>query len=121
MAFSSTLGITVNAVLKTLNKINQDNYGSEYYLRETTQEFRAKIRHSVESAANGAEPFERHNLEITQTIFATATDPERIIQVYSVFRVRKSESAVVANYLCDALSGLMASGTVTEDILAWMS
>lgn len=41
MAFGATITITVNGVAKALNRINQDGYTSEYYLREATMEWRA--------------------------------------------------------------------------------
>jgi len=48
MAFANPLVINYGAGTKSLPKVNQDNYGSEYYLREATQEFTAKIRHATE-------------------------------------------------------------------------
>lgn len=49
MAFGATITVSYGGANKVLNRINQDNYGSEYYLREATIDYRMKIRHSKES------------------------------------------------------------------------
>lgn len=100
-----TLAITVNAVAKTLRKINQDAYSAEYLLRETTQEFRMKIRHSAEKALVSGLPMDRHNAELTQTIFPSVTYPTGLTrQVYVVLRNAKSDAATDVDYLSDALA-----------------
>lgn len=47
-----TIGITYNAVAKTLNKINQDNYGADYYLDDSTNlmKFRISVKHTIPAA-----------------------------------------------------------------------
>lgn len=44
-----TIGITYNAVAKTLSKVNQDNYGADYYLDDSANlmRFFVKIRHTI--------------------------------------------------------------------------
>lgn len=121
MSFGSTIAITINAVAKTLNRINQDNYGSEYLLRESLQEFRVRIRHQTENAKNGEEPFERHQFEVTQTVFKTSTDPEVVRQAYSVFRHRKGDSLTSVGYLTAGLVDYLDSGTVQTDLLTWQN
>lgn len=119
MAFANPLVISVNAVNKTLNKINQDNYGSEYYLRETTGEYRVKIRHSTESAVVGSGKVHRSNVDITYTLFSTTPGvPDDVIQAYTVFRHGASVGASAAGYIGAALSALLVQARY-EDLVAW--
>jgi hypothetical protein len=121
MAFANPLVISVNAVNKTLQKINQDNYGSEYYLREATQSFRVKIRHTTENAVTGSGKFQRHNVEITQTIFAVAPAVlDTVRTVYQVLRHGASDDAVQVGYLGASLSSLLVQAR-QEDLVAWVN
>lgn len=44
-----TIGITYNAVAKTLVKVNQDSYGADYYLDDSanSMKFRLSVRHTI--------------------------------------------------------------------------
>lgn len=72
--FSDTLTITINSVAKTLTRINQDKYSSEYFLRETTGEFRLKLRNTSYTDKTRPVPVtvDRHNVEFVQTLYAVA-------------------------------------------------
>lgn len=119
MAFANPLVITVNGVAKTLLKINQDNYGSEYFLREATQSFRVKIRHTREAGSTATGKIHRSNVEITQTIFAVAPAvTDNVRQVYQVLRNGESDDMAAVGYLGAALSGLMVQAR-QEDLVAW--
>lgn len=123
MSFGATVVVTVNAVAKTLNNIRRDDYGSEYYLREATQEFRMKIRHTREAPikATGV-VFERHNVELTQTVYSTTVGVPNIVrQAYSVFRNMSTDTLVDPGYLNVGFIDYMDSATVQGDLLAWMS
>lgn len=109
-----TVAITVNAVAKTLAKINQDGYASEYYLRETLQEFRMKVRHSKDRPAADGVQVDRHNVELTQTVYATSTTPEIIRKAYCVITNRFSDDATQVGYLQGALNGFMTAANVTK-------
>lgn len=84
MSFADPLTITINSVAKSLARINQDQYGSEYFLRESTQEFRLKIRNSSYTSKTGVLT-DRHNMEFTNTVYATLTTPTIERKTYSVF------------------------------------
>nr|UJQ85481.1 MAG: putative coat protein [Leviviridae sp.] len=121
MSFANPLVISVNAVNKTLQKINQDAFGSEYYLREATQEFRVKIRHSNEKATTGTGLVHRSNIEITQTVFAVApATVDNVRQVYLVLRNGKTDDAIAVGYLGSALSALMVQARY-EDLVGWVN
>jgi hypothetical protein len=121
MAFGSTLTLTINAVAKVLNRINQDNYGSEYYLRSTLDEYRVKIRHSKEAPQADGRKFDRHNVETTHTVYATATVPE-IKRIHSsTFRCFETDDLTSAGYLFAGAIDYMDSATVQGDLLTWQS
>jgi hypothetical protein len=71
--FSDTVTVTINAIDKTMSRINQDKYSSEYLLRGTTDEFRLRIRHSeYTDKARGGAVVDRHNVELVQTVYPVA-------------------------------------------------
>jgi hypothetical protein len=72
MSFGTTL--TIGA--KVLNLINQDNYSSEYLLKDTLLETRVKIRHTKVKATTDWPAMERHNFELRVTVYATETVPQ---------------------------------------------
>jgi hypothetical protein len=109
-----TVSITVNAVAKTLAKINQDGYSSEYYLRETLQEFRMKIRHSKDRPAADGTVVDRHNVELTQTVYATSTTPEIIRRSYVVITNRYNDDATALGHLQAAVNGFMTTANVAK-------
>lgn len=84
--FGSTQAVDFGGGSKTLVKINQDGYSSEYYLRESAAEYHLRIRHSKTAPKNGDLPADRHNVEVTKTVFAVAgTSPEYTLKAYFVF------------------------------------
>lgn len=100
-----TLTFTVNAVAKTVKKINQDSFSSEYLLREATQEFRVKVRHSKEKNLVSGHAMDRHNVEITQTIYPSVTYPTGLVrQAYVVIRNAIEDTATEVDYLSDSLA-----------------
>jgi hypothetical protein len=110
VTITNPLTITYNGSSKVLNRINQDNYGSEYFLSEATQSFRVKIRHSVESPLKDGTQFDRHNVEVTHVVFATADAPSITSQVYAVLRdTPLNTAATELEYLGGALTGLLTS------------
>ena len=116
-----TLTFTVNSVAKVLKKINQDSYSSEYLLRETTQEFRAKVRHSLEKNLTTSRQMDRHNVELTQTMFADGVTYLTPLtrQVYVVIRNTPGDSATTVDYLSDALADWVK--TNAPAVVGWES
>lgn len=121
MAFGATLTITVNSVAKVLNRINQDNYGSEYLLRGPTDEFRMKIRHSKENPKPDGSRLDRHNVELTHTVFKTSTTPEIVRVVGTTIRVPYNDDLTLAGYDLAAFCTYMNGATPQADVLTWQS
>lgn len=120
MTIANPLVVTVNAVAKNLPRINQDNYSSEYYLEEATQSFRVKIRHSKESPQSNGSQFDRHNVELTQTIFGVGGALDEVFQTYVVIRNTKVTTTTNLGYLQAALNGVLTAGMVT-DLKGWQN
>lgn len=123
MAIANPLVITLGGsggTAKTLPKINQDAYGSEYYLRESTQEFRVKIRHSQEAIRKDGVILQRHNIEFNHVVFGVAPAPDIIRQVYLVLRNSKQDDATEVGKLGTALSYYM-DATHFGDLIGWVN
>lgn len=118
MAFSNPIVVTVNSVAKNLARINNDNYGSEYLLIESDREFRMKIRHTT-STISGTK-YDRHNVELTETVYAADPVPEYHRKVYLVLENKKGDSATTIGYLGDAFTTFVA-GSVFTDLVAWQN
>jgi hypothetical protein len=121
MAFGATITVTVNAVAKVLNRINQDNYGSEYFLRSSLDEYRLKIRHSKESPQADGRVNDRHVLELVHTVYAVGAVAEVKRKATATFVVLSTDDLTLAGYLTAALIDYVDSGTVQADMLTWQS
>lgn len=121
MAFGSTATITINAVGKVLKRINQDNYGSEYYLRNALDEYRMFIRHSKEARQADGRYFDRHNVEINHIVFPTSTAPLITRQTYIVNRTLNNDDLTNAGYLFAGAIDYIDDSTVQSDLLTWQS
>lgn len=86
--FTNTLTLTINAVARTLTRINQDNYGSEYTYSDAVEEISMKIRHSNESSSKGLPIVKRHNVFLERTVFATPTVSEKYFSTTVTLRNR---------------------------------
>lgn len=80
--FGDTIGITYNAVAKTLKKVNQDNYSAEYYLEDIDMRFSMKIAHTIPAkGAAGESHLVRLDVEHYAAGVLTST-----VSVWSVYR-----------------------------------
>jgi len=118
MTISSPITITVNAVAKVLPRINQDNFGSVYRLKEADDEWELKIRHTYEGKA-GPSQYERHNMEFTHTHFIGDTRIPVVYQAYCVMRNPRSYNPVDTTYATAGLATWVAS--VAADLSAWQN
>jgi hypothetical protein len=114
----NTITISVNAVNKVLNRINQDNYATRYYLREATQDFTVNIRHSTEK--KGVITLDVHTVNIIQTVFATSTTPARTRESWMTFRNEKSDDFAAVGYIPTALADLIKVAGHVDSLLGWV-
>jgi len=95
--FSDTLTVTINAVAKTLTRINQDKYSSEYFLRETTGEYRMRLRNTSYLDKTRPVPVtvDRHNVELIQTLYPVAPSVNSIVRkAYAVVENDRGDTIV---------------------------
>lgn len=85
--FSNTLTLTIDAVAKTLIRVNQDNYGSEYLFKDSVEKISMKIRHSSETQAGF--PVNRHNVFVEHTVYGTPTTSEKYFSTTITLRDRE--------------------------------
>jgi hypothetical protein len=123
MAFGATLTITVNAVAKVLDRINQGNYSSEYLFATATEEWRVFIRHSKETPSKeDGRYFERHQFLLRHTIFAVAgTSPERVNECYTIYRTQHGNDITLAKYDSNALVDYLDVAQVHSDLWGWLN
>lgn len=67
--------LTVDSVAQVCPRINQDNNGAVYRLRDSTTELVLTVKHS-DGKIVGAQNGESHLVRVDYTVFATADDPE---------------------------------------------
>jgi hypothetical protein len=105
--FADPLTITVNAVAKNLIRINQDGYSSEYLLKETTGEWRLRIRNTSRAdKARGNKVVDRHNVELVHTLYPVA--PAIYPTIRKDYRVFEMDVGDDAAYEAKIVAGLSA-------------
>lgn len=122
MAFGATLTLVVNGGNVVLNRINDGSYGSEYLLVSSTEEYRVKIRHSKEAPSSlSTYGFDRHNLEVTHTLFATSTDPQKVQQAYVVLRNDYNDNKTNVGYINASLIDFCDVAGTLADLVNWLN
>lgn len=114
------LVVTIAGVAISLNKINQDSYGSEFLFRDSTKEYRAKVRHSTTKADSTGQAYDRHNFELNVTTFAAGAVPESHQKFYFVMEALPVNSNVD---MPDAVADLMIASTdaFLKQLVSWQS
>lgn len=101
-------------------RINQDSYTSEYSNRSTTQAVAVKIRHTSIAAKGGKPALDRHNVELSQRIYAVGEDPEVFRRVYIVIEQEPGDMDVkLVDCLADWL--IATANANTTKLLGWES
>lgn len=112
--FANTLTITINAVARILTRVNQDNFGSTYRLKDGTQEFTLKFRNSTEPS-DGVEPIDRHNMFFEHIVYATPSASEKKYTMSATIRMRKTSDPAYLAYVVPGFNTLLnaqASGLI---------
>lgn len=113
MAFGATITLTVNAVAKILNRINQDNYGSEYSLLTATDSWNLKIRHSTDKVDSDGMVMLRHNMYLEHITYPTATVLMTKESVTWTTRVGKFDGNTQEGYDAKALIVYLTASSYT--------
>lgn len=84
--FTNTLTVTISGTAYIMTRINQDNFGSVYRFRDGVRKLEMKIRHSTDSVQGKS--FNRHNVVLEHTVFATPTALEEQMTMTVTLRER---------------------------------
>lgn len=122
----STLTVTLDGssgTAKSLPLINQDGYSSEYFLDETTVQWRVKVRHSKDNVKAGTQPFDRHTVTFSRYLKPTEAAPlGRLTEVIFTIRTDPNEVAADVIDLSEAMSFYMVkAGGIAAKLLGWES
>jgi len=103
--------VTIDGDPSDLNKINQDGYSSEYLLVSPTGELRVRVRNSsfFDRPANVTR--NRHNVELSQTVYSAGTAPAIIRKAYVVFENQQGDTLEDPVNIAAALCGLLTSSS----------
>lgn len=69
-----SIALSINSVAKTLLKINQDNYGATYFLREAAAEYTLTVKHTI---PKGSSEVETHlfRLDVVDIVDGVRSEP----------------------------------------------
>jgi hypothetical protein len=103
--------ITVNAVAKSMPRIELGSGSAIYRLRTTTDEYLFSIRHT-DGKITGGVAGESHTMRVKYTVFATATVPEQVFYATLSLQNGDGMDLTQARYVTLALCAWAVSATV---------
>ncbi|UJQ85547.1 MAG: putative coat protein [Leviviridae sp.] len=120
----STLTITLDGsggTAKVLPLINQDGYSAEYFLNESTETFRAKVRHSRDTVKAGSQAYDRHVVTFTRFTKPSETYPNGSTnEVTFIIRNDPEGPQTETIDLSEALSFYMVkAGGIASKLIGW--
>lgn len=114
--FPSTITLTINAVAKVLNRVNQDSYGSEYQYNGSTESINLKIRHSKDSVDGDGLVLKRHNVFVEHVVFPTPTASMKKFTYTVTVRQDQFSGTAESVDLGKAVNVWLAAGTNFADL-----
>lgn len=111
--FSDTITLTIGGSAKVLNRIRQDNYSSEYLLRENGGEHRMFIRNTNYTDKKRGVGLDRHNVEVRITVFPVA--PATLSTVRKVYFVIENQQGDTLSESVNVAAALFAWGTASTN------
>lgn len=104
----------------TLKKNKEQDYSSEYSFRDSTSRYVCKIRHTKVKATSIKPEYDRHNLEVVQTVFAAGGVAEYERKFYFVYENLPSDTSVaMADAVADKV--ILSSNALLVAMLNWES
>lgn len=114
--FGDTLDLEIDTVVETHVKIKEEGYSGEYRLGTSLNDRRVTIRHSKTNPKNG-QTYDRHNVEILDTVFAAGDVPEYQRKIYLVIEQLPSD---IDTNLAEALAEWMTPANLAK-LVNWES
>lgn len=117
--FSNTISLDIGEATITLNRVNQDNYGSEYILNNDTHSYVLKLRHSSEGKKNPLLPeMIRHNILFERTAYPTPTSLAKTDSFSMTVRHQKLSNPAEATDMVKGALGWLNAGTTAAYFIA---
>lgn len=121
-----TLVVTLDGsggTAKTLVKINQDGYRSEYYLDDGASKYRATVSHSKDKVKSGANEVDRHTVYFERFQVPDGTYP--LGRKHSITMTIRNDLVCTSSDVIDlseAMSFYMVkAGGVAAKLIGWES
>jgi hypothetical protein len=116
----STLVLPLASGNVTLNRVRDDGYSSEYFVRGTGCEYRVFVRHNKTNATALKPAYDRHNFEIVKTVYADGDVPQYEDKAYFVIQKKANDVDVE---LADAMGDMLiaSSNALVTELLGWQS
>jgi hypothetical protein len=105
--FANTLTITIDGAAKVLNRVNQDNFGSTYTMKDTTGAMTLQFRNSQEKGTLG--PVDRHNMFFEHRVYPTPTVAGKLYTASTVFRMADGSDPVYLQKLATGFITLLSA------------
>lgn len=116
----ATFNLTIGGDTKSLILIDEGNFSSEYLLRESTKEYRMKVRHTKEKSTAGSPGLDRHNIDLTVRTYPTDANPNGSTDnAYAVIRSNPNSSGSDSADLGVALADVITNHA--SELVAWVS
>jgi hypothetical protein len=118
--FANTIDISILGATVTLQRVNQDNFGSTYKAIGSDYRAQMQIRHSVDPAKGSTGPLDRHNVFLEVWHTPTTDNPTGATKYSSsTVTIRADQRQSVSNNtsVASALNAFVASGTILADLM----
>lgn len=119
MAYPDTITITIApSTTRVMQRVNQDNYGSEYVYNDSVEAIVMKIRHSEDSPDGDGISMKRHNVFMERVVYPTPTTLLRKYTSTVTLRHGKYDDPVASATLATGLNAWLATSTNAADLAA---
>lgn len=114
---ANTITITIaTGQDRVLQRVNQDNYGSEYTYSDAAEAIVLKVRHSTDSVDSDGLVMKRHNVFFERIVFPTATTLLKKESYTATMRHDRYDAPAVVAGIAKGVNAWLATGTVLPDI-----
>lgn len=109
--FANTITLTIGGSSKILNRVNQDNYGSEYTYISAIESISMKIRHTNDKIDADGLIMKRHNVFLERIIYPTPTANMQKHTYTVTLRSSKYEDPALSVALAAAVNAWLGAST----------
>jgi len=113
--FTDPIVVAVNAVNKSLVRINQDGYSSEYLLKNSLDEYRFTIKNTSYTDKKRSVLIDRHTVQLTQTIYPVAPATlSTIRKTYMVIENQQGDTIADSGYIARAVCDYLTTARIVQ-------